>query len=68
MVSMDTVIVKIIDFAQHLVEADRASLFLIDPEKNELYARLFDFGLSDEEDGERERQPQFRDLRWGYEL
>ncbi|KAK6621638.1 hypothetical protein RUM44_001445 [Polyplax serrata] len=64
MVSMDTVIVKIIDFAQHLVEADRASLFLIDPEKNELYARLFDFGLSDEEDGERERQPQFRDLRF----
>ncbi|ODM93561.1 putative 3',5'-cyclic phosphodiesterase pde-5 [Orchesella cincta] len=44
MVSMDTLIKKIMNFAQKLVDADRASLFLLDNKKQELYARLFDMG------------------------
>jgi hypothetical protein len=44
MVSMDTVIKKVMNFAQKLVDADRASLFLIDSKSGELYARLFDMG------------------------
>ncbi|XP_023234768.1 probable 3',5'-cyclic phosphodiesterase pde-5 [Centruroides sculpturatus] len=42
MISMDTVIVKIMMFAQKLVNADRASLFLVDGRSKELYARIFD--------------------------
>ncbi|XP_076334863.1 putative 3',5'-cyclic phosphodiesterase pde-5 [Tachypleus tridentatus] len=42
MVSMDTVIIKIMTFAQKLVDADRASLFLVDGNTNEMYARMFD--------------------------
>ncbi|KAI8773708.1 3,5-cyclic phosphodiesterase pde-5 isoform X1 [Biomphalaria glabrata] len=41
-VSMDVVIMKIMNFAQRLVNADRASLFLVDYYKRELYARIFD--------------------------
>nr|XP_006817445.1 PREDICTED: probable 3',5'-cyclic phosphodiesterase pde-5-like [Saccoglossus kowalevskii] len=43
-VSMDTVIMKIMNYAQKLVNADRASLFLCDTKTNELYARIFDVG------------------------
>ena len=32
------------DFAKKLVKADRASLFLLDSNTNELYARIFDTG------------------------
>ena len=39
---MDALIIKIMSFAQKLVNADRASLFLVDPKSNQLYARLFD--------------------------
>ena len=42
MISMDTLIVKIMNFAQKLVSADRASLFLVDAKTNQLYARIFD--------------------------
>lgn len=52
MVSMDTLVVKIIDFAQHLVQADRASLFLLDSKTNELYARIFDYGCTVSEEGQ----------------
>ena len=38
-VSMDTLIVHIMNEAQKLVSADRASLFLVDNRRNELYAR-----------------------------
>ena len=41
-VSMDSLVIKIMGFAQKLVNADRASLFLVDPKSNQLYARLFD--------------------------
>lgn len=43
-VSMDTVIMKIMNFAQTLVDADRTSLFLMDTKTDELYARIFDIG------------------------
>lgn len=32
------------NFAQKLVDADRASLFLVDHKTNEIYARIFDIG------------------------
>ncbi|VDD93505.1 unnamed protein product [Enterobius vermicularis] len=50
-VSMDKVIIKIMNFAQRLTNADRASLFLVDHKNNELYARIFDVGTSKEHDG-----------------
>ncbi|XP_071807171.1 probable 3',5'-cyclic phosphodiesterase pde-5 isoform X1 [Asterias amurensis] len=43
-ISMDTVIMKIMNFAQKLVSADRASLFLVENKTRELYARIFDVG------------------------
>ena len=43
---MDTLIVKIMNFAQKLVSADRASLFLVDSKTNQLYARIFDIQTS----------------------
>ncbi|KAJ9601206.1 hypothetical protein L9F63_000626, partial [Diploptera punctata] len=49
MVSMDTLIMKIMNFAQRLVDADRASLFLVDNRNKELYARIFDIGISSED-------------------
>ncbi|CAH1253667.1 PDE10A [Branchiostoma lanceolatum] len=55
-VSMDTVIMKIMNHAQKLVTADRASLFLVDSKTNELYARIFDVGSDvslDEPEGEK---------------
>ena len=42
---------KIMNFAQHLVDADRASLFLVDNKKKELYARIFDIGITGEDAG-----------------
>lgn len=45
MVSIDTLITKIIHFAQKLVDADRASLFLVDAKTKELYATIFDVGV-----------------------
>jgi len=41
---MDTLIKKVMNYAQRLVDADRASLFLLDSKSKELYARLFDMG------------------------
>ena len=39
MVSMDTLILQIMNQAQKLVNADRASLFLVDNKNHQLYAR-----------------------------
>lgn len=44
MVSMDALVIKVMNFAQRLVDADRASLFLVDNRSKELYARIFDVG------------------------
>ncbi|XP_024081659.1 probable 3',5'-cyclic phosphodiesterase pde-5 [Cimex lectularius] len=49
MVSMDTLVTKIMNFAQRLVDADRASLFLLDSKNKELYARIFDVGGNESE-------------------
>lgn len=49
MVSMDMLIIKIINFAQRLVDADRASLFLVDNKSKELYATIFDVGIENQE-------------------
>ncbi|XP_065171962.1 probable 3',5'-cyclic phosphodiesterase pde-5 [Atheta coriaria] len=46
MVSMDPLVTKIMDFAQKLVDADRASLFLLDEKNNSLYSQIFDVGDS----------------------
>ena len=40
MISMDTLIVQIMNQAQKLVDADRASLFLVDNKNQQLYARF----------------------------
>jgi cAMP and cAMP-inhibited cGMP 3',5'-cyclic phosphodiesterase 10 len=48
MVSMDMLVIKIMNYAQRLVNADRASLFLIDSKTNELYATIFDIGFDDD--------------------
>lgn len=45
MVSMDTLVTKVMNFAQRLVDADRASLFLVDSKNKELYATIFDIGV-----------------------
>ena len=42
MISMDTLIVQMMNQAQLLVDADRASLFLVDNRSNQIYARIFD--------------------------
>ncbi|KAI0213877.1 cAMP and cAMP-inhibited cGMP 3',5'-cyclic phosphodiesterase 10A [Lamellibrachia satsuma] len=43
-VSIDTVIMKIMNYAKTLVDADRTALFLTDNRTRELYARVFDMG------------------------
>ncbi|XP_069161580.1 probable 3',5'-cyclic phosphodiesterase pde-5 isoform X4 [Procambarus clarkii] len=61
MVSMDTLIMKVMNFAQKLVSADRASLFLVDAKNRQLYARIFDMGSEFEEDN----PPQsFKEIRF----
>lgn len=42
---MDMLVIKIMNFAQRLVDADRASLFLVDSKSKELYATIFDVGF-----------------------
>ncbi|CAF1296892.1 unnamed protein product, partial [Adineta ricciae] len=44
LVSMDAVMLKIMSYAKKLVNADRASLFMVDSRTRELYARIFDIG------------------------
>lgn len=55
MVSMDTLVMKVMNFAQRLVDADRASLFLVDSKTKELYATIFDVGI---EDSRRQTEPK----------
>ncbi|XP_050513752.1 probable 3',5'-cyclic phosphodiesterase pde-5 isoform X1 [Diabrotica virgifera virgifera] len=50
MVSIDSLVIKIMNFAHRLVDADRASLFLVDSKRKELYATIFDVGIGDEPD------------------
>lgn len=52
MVSMDVLVMKIMNFAQRLVDADRASLFLVDAKNKELYATIFDVGIDENGSGD----------------
>lgn len=52
MVDMDILVMKIMHFAQRLVDADRASLFLIDSKRKEVYATVFDVGAPGLNDSE----------------
>ncbi|XP_063873308.1 probable 3',5'-cyclic phosphodiesterase pde-5 isoform X2 [Scylla paramamosain] len=61
MVSMDTLIMKVMNFAQRLVNADRASLFLVDSKNKQLYARIFDMGSECSEDNP---QQSFKEIRF----
>ncbi|CAH1180236.1 unnamed protein product [Phaedon cochleariae] len=45
MISIDSLVIKIMNFAQRLVDADRASLFQVDPRTKELYSTIFDVGV-----------------------
>lgn len=59
MVSMDMLVMKIINFAQRLVDADRASLFLVDAKNKELYATIFDVGIENKPDtGQKDEENQ----------
>jgi cAMP and cAMP-inhibited cGMP 3',5'-cyclic phosphodiesterase 10 len=49
LVSMDAVMLKIMSYAKKLVNADRASLFMVDSRTGELYARIFDIGREENE-------------------
>ncbi len=66
LVSMDAVMLKIMSYAKKLVNADRASLFMVDSRARELYARIFDIGReeNDVQDGSvvKEGQGQKRSL------
>ncbi|CAF0772196.1 unnamed protein product [Adineta steineri] len=65
LVSMDVVMLKIMSYAKKLVNADRASLFMLDTRTKELYARIFDIGREDHDmldssainDNDREKGP-----------
>ncbi|CAI9726207.1 3 3' [Octopus vulgaris] len=46
--SMDTIIIKIMSSAKTLTNADRASLFLVDMQRKELFSRIFDAGSDPE--------------------
>lgn len=65
MVSMDGLVVKVMTYAQRLVDADRASLFLVDSRNKELYARIFDMGNHPEEEKQPEGgpTPQAKEIR-----
>jgi cAMP and cAMP-inhibited cGMP 3',5'-cyclic phosphodiesterase 10 len=65
---MDAVIKKVMKFAQKLVDADRASLFLLDAKTKELYARIFDLEWEGgvQNDGENNQAAMVKEIR--YEL
>lgn len=52
MISIDRLVVKIMHFAQRLVNADRASLFLVDHKAKDLYATVFDVGVNGSNDSD----------------
>uniref|UniRef100_A0A6A7G776 Phosphodiesterase n=1 Tax=Hirondellea gigas TaxID=1518452 RepID=A0A6A7G776_9CRUS len=62
MVSMDNLIMKVMNFAQTLVSADRASLFLLDSRSKCLFARIFDMGVN--ADGDEEQSKATEEIRF----
>ena len=65
MVSMDALIIKIMNFAQKLVDADRASLFLVDAKTNQLYARIFDVKKKDQTGDDVPEKDISKEIRFG---
>ena len=65
MVSMNQLIIKIMNFAQRLVDADRASLFLVDAKTNQLYARIFDVKGNDKDSTENGGKDISKEIRYG---
>ena len=61
---MNQLIIKIMNFAQRLVDADRASLFLVDAKTNQLYARIFDIKGSDREAAENGGKDIAKEIRY----
>jgi len=59
----DVLIKKVMNFAQRLVDADRASMFLVDTKTRELYARLFDTGV-ESEPGQGSLASPAEEIRW----
>ncbi|CAB3377218.1 Hypothetical predicted protein [Cloeon dipterum] len=64
MVSMDALVVKVMTYAQRLVDADRASLFLVDSRNKELYARIFDMGTDESKDSEENSSTRGKEIRF----
>lgn len=64
MVSLDSLVTKIMNFAQRLVDADRASLFLLDAKNKQLYARIFDIGGSNQLTDCNTGKSQEKEIRW----
>ena len=60
MTCLDTVVKKVMMFTKDLVKAERCALFLVDEEKNELYADYFDIGAPDVGETFEKRSPQIR--------
>lgn len=61
----DAVIKKVMNFAQRLVDADRASLFLVDSRTKELYARIFDMGNEQEQrESDAVMDGSVKEIRW----
>lgn len=54
---MDMLVMKVMKFAQRLVDADRASLFLVDSKSKELYATIFDVGSDVKQQSSDKDQP-----------
>ncbi|KAL5280497.1 hypothetical protein ACFFRR_004462 [Megaselia abdita] len=60
MVSMELLVPKIMNYAQRLVDADRASLFLVDSKQQELYATVFDVGNDEQQEGKSSPDIRFK--------
>ncbi|VVC86328.1 unnamed protein product [Leptidea sinapis] len=56
MISLDQVINKILEFVQRIVNADRASLFLVDTINNQLVSTVFDLKLVPCQGGEPQKE------------
>ncbi|KAI6242433.1 Phosphodiesterase [Aphelenchoides fujianensis] len=68
--TMDVVILKIMNYAQKLVNADRSSLFLVDQKAGELHAQMFDVGQeimpskNAHTEGENEQQSNRKEIKF----
>lgn len=56
MVSLDQLIKRILEFAQRLVNADRASLFLVDFRSSELVSTVFDLKFEEHFNSDMEKK------------